>query len=41
MPELGAWCIVDLFDDAGKINRLAIIHPDRARASGALHTKAR
>jgi len=28
MPELGALCIVDLFDDAGKINRLAIIHPD-------------
>lgn len=28
MPELGAWCIVDILDDAGKIERLAIIHPD-------------
>ncbi len=28
MPELGAWCIVDILDDAGTIQRLAIIHPD-------------
>jgi GAF domain-containing protein len=28
MPELGAWCIVDILNDAGKIERLAIIHPD-------------
>ncbi len=28
MPELGAWCIVDLFDDAKQIRRLEVIHPD-------------
>lgn len=28
MPELGAWCIVDILDEAGAIQRLAIIHPD-------------
>ncbi|HUQ46685.1 MAG TPA: GAF domain-containing sensor histidine kinase [Gemmatimonadaceae bacterium] len=28
MPELGAWCIVDVLDDAGQIQRLAIIHPE-------------
>jgi signal transduction histidine kinase len=28
MPELGAWCIVDVLDDTGKVQRLAIIHPD-------------
>jgi signal transduction histidine kinase len=30
MPELGAWCIVDILDEAGNIQRLAIIHPDPA-----------
>jgi signal transduction histidine kinase len=30
MPELGAWCIVDLFDDNGEIRRLSIIHSDPA-----------
>ncbi|MFN2603450.1 MAG: ATP-binding protein [Gemmatimonadaceae bacterium] len=33
MPELGAWCIVDLFDDDGEIRRLSIIHPDPAMQS--------
>lgn len=28
MPELGAWCIVDLLNDQDKIERLAVIHPD-------------
>src|SRR6478672_10935843 len=28
MPELGAWCIVDLFDDSGEVRRLSIMHPD-------------
>ncbi|HVF38849.1 MAG TPA: GAF domain-containing sensor histidine kinase [Gemmatimonadaceae bacterium] len=27
MPELGAWCIVDVLED-GVIRRLAVIHPD-------------
>src|SRR4051812_49670314 len=27
MPELGAWCIVDVLDDSGKTQRLAIIPP--------------
>ena len=34
-PELGAWCIVDLFDDSGEIRRLSIIHPDPAMQSVA------
>jgi len=29
MPELGAWCIVDLFDDRSRIRRVAILHPDQ------------
>ena len=28
MPELGAWCIVDLITDAGDVQRLAVFHPD-------------
>ena len=28
MPELGAWCIVDLLTEAGNVERLGIIHPD-------------
>jgi signal transduction histidine kinase len=28
MPELGAWCIVDLLEADGEIRRLEIIHPD-------------
>lgn len=28
MPELGAWCIVDLLEPDGSIRRLEIIHPD-------------
>lgn len=28
MPELGAWCIVDLLNDQDKVERLAVIHPD-------------
>jgi signal transduction histidine kinase len=31
MPELGAWCIVDVFDAAGEMRRLAVHHPDPAR----------
>jgi signal transduction histidine kinase len=30
MPELGAWCIVDLLNPDGKIERLSVIHPDPA-----------
>ncbi|MEO5902622.1 MAG: GAF domain-containing sensor histidine kinase [Gemmatimonadaceae bacterium] len=30
MPELGAWCIVDLMNEAGTVERLEIIHPDPA-----------
>ncbi|MEO7368785.1 MAG: GAF domain-containing sensor histidine kinase, partial [Gemmatimonadaceae bacterium] len=28
MPELGAWCIVDLLNDQDTVERLAVIHPD-------------
>jgi signal transduction histidine kinase len=28
MPELGAWCIVDLFDESGAIRRVGVIHPE-------------
>jgi signal transduction histidine kinase len=28
VPTLGDWCAVDLLDDAGALNRLAVAHPD-------------
>jgi signal transduction histidine kinase len=28
MPELRAWCVVDLFDDRNTIRRAAVFHPD-------------
>ena len=28
LPTLGAWCIVDILEEAGAINRLGIYHPD-------------
>lgn len=28
MPELGAWCIVDVLETGGPIRRLAVFHPD-------------
>jgi signal transduction histidine kinase len=28
MPELGAWCIVDVLEKEGRIRRLAVFHPD-------------
>lgn len=33
MPELGAWCIVDVLDDSGRIQRLEVIHPNPALQS--------
>lgn len=30
MPELGAWCIVDLLDAEGQIRRVAVLHPDES-----------
>ena len=30
MDELDAWCIVDVCDDEGAIERLAVIHPDKS-----------
>jgi signal transduction histidine kinase len=33
MPELGAWCIVDVIEKDGMIRRLAAFHPDPARQS--------
>jgi signal transduction histidine kinase len=30
MPELGAWCIVDVLEKDRKIRRLAVFHPDPA-----------
>lgn len=28
MPELGAWCIVDILENGNEIRRLAVIHPE-------------
>jgi signal transduction histidine kinase len=28
MPALGAWCIVDIVEPDGTVNRLAMVHPD-------------
>ena len=33
MPELGAWCIVDVLETGGAIRRLAVFHPDPALQS--------
>ena len=33
MPELGAWCIVDVIEKDGKIRRLAAYHPDPVKLS--------
>ena len=33
MPELGAWCIVDVLEAEGKIRRLAVFHPDPEKQS--------
>lgn len=30
MPELGAWCIVDVFGDGGLVRRVTVMHPDDA-----------
>ena len=30
MPELGAWCIVDVLQSDGTVKRLAVFHPDPA-----------
>ena len=35
MPELGAWCIVDLIRDDNSIERFAVFHPDPARQAHA------
>ncbi|MDQ3699211.1 MAG: ATP-binding protein [Gemmatimonadota bacterium] len=31
LPQLGAWCIVDIVDEDGTMRRLALIHPDPER----------
>jgi signal transduction histidine kinase len=31
LPILGAWCIVDILEEAGGIRRLGIYHPDREK----------
>jgi len=31
LPDLGAWCIVDLLREGGAISRLGIFHPDPAK----------
>ena len=28
MPELGAWCVVDILDGEGEVRRLAVYHPE-------------
>ncbi|HEU4632165.1 MAG TPA: GAF domain-containing sensor histidine kinase [Gemmatimonadaceae bacterium] len=33
LPYLGAWCIVDVLAEGGRIRRLAVLHPDPARES--------
>ncbi|MGH9424100.1 MAG: GAF domain-containing protein, partial [Thermoanaerobaculia bacterium] len=41
MPELGAWCIVDLLNPDGKIERLSVIHPDASLGSLARELELR
>ncbi len=41
MPELGAWCIVDLLSDEGDITRLGVIHPNPALESLARELEVR
>lgn len=41
MPELGAWCIVDLFGENCEISRLAVFHPDPALKSVASELEVR
>jgi signal transduction histidine kinase len=31
LPNLGAWCIVDIVEEDGEIRRVAIVHPDPSR----------
>lgn len=40
MPELCAWCIVDLLDEAGEMSRLAVFHPDPALQTLALELES-
>ena len=39
LPELGAWCIVDVAEESGDIRRLAIVHPDPDRQQLARELK--
>jgi hypothetical protein len=41
LPQPGGWCIVDLLDDAGGMQRLAIVHPDPAKQALACELEGR
>lgn len=41
MPELGAWCIVDLLDEEGGVRRLAVYHPSPALQAVARELEVR
>lgn len=40
LPDLGAWCIVDIAEPNGDIRRLAIVHPDPAKQELVQELKA-
>lgn len=40
LPALGSWCIVDIIEDRGAINRLPIVHADPERQALALQLAA-
>jgi signal transduction histidine kinase len=40
LPTLGAWCIVDILEVGGAINRLGIYHPDPEKQKLALELQA-
>jgi PAS domain S-box-containing protein len=35
VPELADWCVIDAIDDTGRIQRLALVHRDPAKAATA------
>lgn len=41
MPELGAWCVVDIFNDDESVRRLKVIHPNPAFAELTVELETR
>jgi len=40
LPDLGAWCIVDVVEETGAMRRLAIVHPDPEKQALARRLEA-